>query len=400
MSRRRVRLPSAGIEVTIEHRADRGTWHLDWKRSGVRHRPRLATTKSAAIAEADRFVSTILRRGAGGLPLIHVAAHMLLHKRRVGRAEGTLTAMKSHLRAHIFPALGKDTPIDHIDAQMLRDLMYGLVDVVDLKSANRVHSTVSQIFAFAADRGICERPKLPKRFPERASDNAHAWTIVEPPELKKLFKHVDAEVRPAIVFLANTGIRVGSALATRKKWVDLPQGIVRYPAAVVKQRRAFVQTLNAEATRALRIAMERSRDEDVFPFSYWLLRRRFMTACDEAEVELTIKDLRHSMVSNMLAAGEPIHVVREVMGHSSIQVTSLYAHAQDAAKRAAVASVAVSADLPVPPDATSRATKRRRSSRTRKPAGKLPAGSRGVTPVGHKGLEPLANGLRIHCSTD
>jgi integrase len=51
--------------------------------------------------------------------------------------------------------------------------------------------------------------------------------------------------------------------------------------------------------------------------------------------ELRIHDLRHSFVSNQLAAGTPIHVVREMAAHRSLPVTALYAHASDEARRAA-----------------------------------------------------------------
>ncbi len=402
MSRHRVRLPSTGEIVTIEHRPDRGAWYLDLKRKGKRHRPRLASSRSRAIAAADRYVLELRSRVPTGPTLLRVAAQMLLHKSKTGRRPGTTKAMMSHLRRHVFPALGKSTSVDQIDAQMLRDLMFGLIDAdINFKTANRIHTTVRQLFEFAQDRGYCEMPDMPKRFPESATDNAHVWTVMEPADLKKLLEHMDAEIRPAVVYLANTGIRVSSALATRRSWIDLDAGVVHYPAASVKQRRPFVQTLNQAATAALRVAMSRSEGEEVFPFGYWLVRYRFKSSCRALGVpDFQIKDLRHSMVSNLLAAGNPIHVVRELMGHSSIHVTALYAHAQDAAKRAAVASVAVDADLPVPPNATRRATKRRNAARTRKPAGGKPAGSRSVTPVGHIGLEPIANGLRIHCSTD
>ena len=36
--------------------------------------------------------------------------------------------------------------------------------------------------------------------------------------------------------------------------------------------------------------------------------------------------LRHSFITNALLSGEPISVVRDAVGHSSISVTNNYAH--------------------------------------------------------------------------
>jgi len=204
-------------------------------------------------------------------------------------------------------------------------------------------------------------------------------------------------------YVANTGLRPGAALATERSWIDASEQRVRYPTSVLKQRRAFTQTMNCKAAEALRMGLASSPDERAFPFGYWTLRRRF----DEAKLaaglpDVTIKDLRHSFVSNLLDAGVPIHVVKDLVGHSSILVTQLYAHTDDAARRAAVRRVMVDSNLEVTPlgevvpDLGTKWAPRRRTKMVR--AGN-PAESEGNL-VGHLGLEPRANGLRIHCSTN
>ena len=58
------------------------------------------------------------------------------------------------------------------------------------------------------------------------------------------------------------------------------------------------------------------------------LRRRFARLCDEAGVgQLTPHELRHSAATLLLAQGVPLHVVSEVLGHSSIRETKdVYGH--------------------------------------------------------------------------
>jgi integrase len=53
---------------------------------------------------------------------------------------------------------------------------------------------------------------------------------------------------------------------------------------------------------------------------------RIRTAVGLADVRL--HDTRHTCVSLLLALGVPPHVVREIVGHSDIEVTmTIYAHA-------------------------------------------------------------------------
>jgi integrase len=62
---------------------------------------------------------------------------------------------------------------------------------------------------------------------------------------------------------------------------------------------------------------------------------RIRTAVGLAEVRL--HDTRHTCVSLLLALGVPPHVVREIVGHSDIEVTmTIYAHASLDEKRAAL----------------------------------------------------------------
>ena len=113
----------------------------------------------------------------------------------------------------------------------------------------------------------------------------------------------------------------------------------------MKGRRAHTVELNEVAFEFLRQACassdaSRRPNDDTpakpFPFSYWYVAKRWPAIRDAAGFPgLRIHDLRHSSVSNQLAAGTPIHVVRDMAAHRSLAVTALYAHHTDEARRAA-----------------------------------------------------------------
>jgi hypothetical protein len=105
---------------------------------------------------------------------------------------------------------------------------------------------------------------------------------------------------------------------------------------------------------------------------------------------MRIHDLRHSFVSNQLDAGTPINLVRDLAGHASIATTQLYAHSSDEARRAPMDRVQVPAPLGPIPDPPKRPRDTKRDNK------KKPANAKSAGPlVGHPGLEPGANGLRM-----
>ena len=58
------------------------------------------------------------------------------------------------------------------------------------------------------------------------------------------------------------------------------------------------------------------------------LRRSFDKAAARAGLssDLNQHDLRHTRVTRWLAAGKPIHLVRQAMGHSTVKITEGYLH--------------------------------------------------------------------------
>ena len=399
MKGERERLEIAGHKVTLVSRSDRSGFWLDARVPGRgRIRRRVGETRRGAIREIRKLLDAPALEERDAPTVKQAAARMLRFKATGEMRLGSLEAMKSHLRKHILPALGREMPIDEVTEQCLADFREGLLELeISPHTINRILTTLTQLFKFAEEHRYCVMPRLPKRMPAHPEDNVERWHLLTPAKIEDLLSHVASPYRPALTYVANTGLRPGAALATERSWIDASEQRVRYPTSVLKQRRAFTQTMNCKAAEALRMGLASSPDERAFPFGYWTLRRRF----DEAKLaaglpDVTIKDLRHSFVSNLLDAGVPIHVVKDLVGHSSILVTQLYAHTDDAARQAAVRRVMVDSNLEVTPlgevvpDLGTKWAPRRRTKMVR--AGN-PAESEGNL-VGHLGLEPRANGLR------
>ena len=390
--RYRLTTPS-GQTVTLADRGPRG-WQLDFKRPGEQ-RMRISlgqcSREEAARRAIDEVDRAVRRQATPDVPtLARVAAEMIVWKtKNENRAHNYTRMCESHLRGYLLPELGADTRVDEITAAALLQFKHKLgASDLDPKSCNRILTTLRQVLKFAEDpRGYCTAPALPRNFPTNVWDAAQRWHLLEPQEIQKLLSLAPDDVRACLGFIANTGVRVGTALATEASWIDWRHLVVRYPATAMKGRYVHTVDLNETAKACLKAALAVS-PEQPFPFSYWYLLKRWLPLREAAGYpDLRLHDLRHSFVSNQLAAGTPIHVVRDMAAHRSLSVTALYAHSTDEARRAASQRVQINLDAVA--RVTSRVTKRKSTARK---YAKLQ--------VPRDGIEPPTRGFSILCSTD
>jgi len=74
------------------------------------------------------------------------------------------------------------------------------------------------------------------------------------------------------------------------------------------------------------------------PYTGDYFSKKFKAACRAAEIDegIHMHSLRHSAATRMAQSGAPIIAVKEILGHSSINTTMIYAHTDLEAMRAAV----------------------------------------------------------------
>ena len=146
-------------------------------------------------------------------------------------------------------------------------------------------------------------------------------------------------LKPIIIIAVNTGMRRGEVLGLRWNDIDFDKHYI-----FIKQtksgvmRRVPMNSLVAEALRGI----ER-RDSFVFfnpkTKSYlYRIDRSFKTACRKAGIpDLRFHDLRHTAATQMVMGGVDLVTVKEILGHSKIEMTMRYAHPTPENKRKAVA---------------------------------------------------------------
>lgn len=336
----------SGIQVSIINRGARG-WFLNHKAPWMQKpaRPLLSKgNRDAAVRAAIEVVEELYRKHATGTTptVLSVASELIAHKEREGRAKDYRRKIREHLKNYIAPELGADTSVGDITPKQLLAFKHKLgASDLDHETCNRILTSLRQILKHAEEAGYIVSPALPRNFRTPSWKSRERWQILEPAEIAKLLKLAPHDIRPILGYVANTGLRIGSALATEHAWIDFSSHVVKYPASSMKGRQPHVVELNRAAEAFLREAIDRGGAKP-FDFSYWFVLDRWLELRKAfGRPTLRIHDLRHSFVSNQLAAGTPIHVVKDMAAHRSLAVTALYAHSSDEARRAAAKRVEI-----------------------------------------------------------
>jgi integrase len=134
-------------------------------------------------------------------------------------------------------------------------------------------------------------------------------------------------------FILQTGLRRSEALMLR--WSDFGDDSITIKG---KGGKARTIPLNAEARSA--IASRPRNDKYVFAIpgreSDYVLKSLHKTISAKVGFRFHVHLLRHKFASNLLERGVDIVTIGELLGHSAVLVTMLYAHTNPRLKRAAV----------------------------------------------------------------
>jgi integrase len=285
---------------------------------------------------------------------------------------------KSVADHHIVPTLGKKkvgkltvADVQSLLATKLAGGPDGKPKPLSVSSVRRIRSVLAQALAECVVEGTLTRNVAALTKPPKAQ-RAEGRTLT-PEQAKKLLEAMD-DHRLGSLFglMLSTGLRRGEALGLRWEDVDLKKGVVvvrrqlqRVGGELVandvktaKSRRAVniappVVTM-LKARRAAqakdRLACREAWEETGYVFTTQLgtpldprnIQRDFQNICTKAGLgKWHPHELRHSAASLMLAAGVPLQVVSDVLGHSSIRMTAdVYGHILQPQREEAAAALA------------------------------------------------------------
>jgi len=155
-------------------------------------------------------------------------------------------------------------------------------------------------------------------------------------DLQKLLACIrEGWFRDIVLFAVMTGMRRGEIMNLRWSDVDFERRVVNVETNATwktKHGKRRAVPLNETAVLLLRSRVGISPSEYVFTLNdrkiseSWVshLFKRYVRAAHLSNPRYRFHSLRHTTATNLLRAGESIHIVQRILGHSSVKVTEGY----------------------------------------------------------------------------
>jgi len=323
--------------------------------SGKTERELLAKLR-AARADADAGRST------GRTPTLATWTRRWLLLTRSTVRTSTVDGYRANLERHVLPKLGdvelaKLRPSD-VEALTTQLLASGLA----ASTVVLVRTTLVICLNAAVRDGVLDRnPASSARAPRVPRTEKRA---LSPAELRQLLAvaAADDEVGPAVELLATTGLRRGELLGLT--WGDVSASSLTVRRAYVRTAAQAVGLAEPKSSRSARTillparaaaALARRRElagdplpsDPVFPGRFGAdpmhpdgFGNAFRRLADRAQLhDVTAHTLRHTVASQLLAAGVPVRDVAEALGHSPAVLLRTYAHAQPGSRERVAAAL-------------------------------------------------------------
>ncbi len=150
-------------------------------------------------------------------------------------------------------------------------------------------------------------------------------------------------LRNIIICALNTGMRKGEIISLEWNNIDLKNNVITLKHTNTKSKKDRKIPINSVMRKLLlELKIQRDGNEYVFlnsdrkPYTRQdSLNRTFQNALRKSEIEgLRFHDLRHTCATRMIENGANIVAVKEILGHSSLDMTMRYAHPGDSLKDA------------------------------------------------------------------
>jgi integrase len=347
------------------------TYFLDYYSGEKRIRERLPRGTDRRTAEAFRASRELeIAKGAAGLPkranvALSDILDELIKQRTADCVPGHIKRLEIH-KAQLEEFFGASLPLKSLDPALVNEYKAGLrADGQAPSTINRKIALLKAAAALAVRRGYIAKNPIGdvSRLSDPSREKARFLTAEEAERLLVVLKDgamvkverggirgnyetllgKNQRLFELVAALLNTGGRLSEVLGLLWKDVDLKRGFVEILTTkhAARGRRAKIRRVPLNQTMKELFEAMKKRDkpapsDPVFTVSADNLRRRFVRACKLADLgHVRIHDLRHSAASLMVSAGVPLHVVKEILGHSTITTTMIYSHlAPDAMSKA------------------------------------------------------------------
>ncbi len=163
--------------------------------------------------------------------------------------------------------------------------------------------------------------------------------------LKSLLKVLDhwnnERAVHVIKFALYSGKRKGEILSLTWDCLDLENNFITFKATNMKNKKVQTIPINKTCIAILKRCLEIKISDFVFPSTagnfYSTLPKTWKRIKKNADINIRFHDLRHTYASYLASSGKvDIYTLKELLGHSTLEMTQRYAHLVNGALRKAV----------------------------------------------------------------
>lgn len=212
--------------------------------------------------------------------------------------------------------------------EVAAEIRQDLLEAYAPATVNRSLGALKKALATAWEKGKTpvDYSTLVKRVPE----NNQRTVYLSMAEVKRLADQASEQVRTAIWVALLTGCRRGEVC--KIEVADIGKSTIRIQAGNTKTLRyREVPIVPALRPWLLQLPLQ---------INFEGVKSGFRRAREAAGMEhVNFHDLRHSCATILLQLGADLHVVREILGHTSIKTTERYAHVMIKPQREALAKL-------------------------------------------------------------
>lgn len=153
--------------------------------------------------------------------------------------------------------------------------------------------------------------------------------ILSPEQVMELLNRASDENRPFFMLALYTGMRLGEIVHLRPQDIDWQARVIHVANRAswhTKSRRERRIPIHPDLYRILK-GLPRD-GETLWPYTADTLAKRFKRTAKTVGLSnrITFHTLRHTFASYLVQLGQPIRQVQELLGHSNVTVTEMYAH--------------------------------------------------------------------------
>lgn len=326
-------------------------FYYDFILHGVRY---AATTKKKNRREAEKVETKVRREEEGRInaatskepnSLTFGDAMGRLHKERWSR---TRDAKKTLARIErLITLLGADTPLSAIDNAAISRLSVSLRarvtpsgrEIADA-TVNRYLSTLKTLFVVAC-REWQVIPSVPYiKTTKEPQGRLRTFSVGEETRIQEILREKEqphyTEVADLFVLLADTGMRLGEAVALECRDVNMESELIHVWENKGDRPRSIPMTARVKGLlQPRKLSGEQTGVAKIFSVTscasveaMWRrgIKRKMRDDGSPEFPGAVIHAYRHTYASRLVSMGVPLYTVQKLLGHASSKMTERYAH--------------------------------------------------------------------------